>query len=131
MDYTKTLTSGIANIYDPASNKENSKKVPDEDLKTHVSVGREVIMAGAQRRLNARQSGRAIVKYISGEVDALLIDLWRRVGREARNKVDIVAIGGYGRAELCPHSDWDLLFLVPQLNDTETSAAIQRCLYIL
>ena len=119
------------NNFETASNKENSKKVADEDLNKHVSVGREVIMAGAQRRLNARQSGRAIVKYISSEVDALLIDLWRRVGGKARDKVDIVAIGGYGRAELCPHSDWDLLFLVPKLNDTETHAAIQRCLYIL
>ena len=66
----------------------------DEELKKHVAVGREVVMAGAQRRLNARQSGRGIVKYISGEVDALLIDLWRRVGGEARDQIDIVAIGG-------------------------------------
>ena len=103
----------------------------DEDLKKHVAVGREVVLAGAQRRLNARQNGRGIVKYISREVDALLIDLWRRVGGEAREQIDIVAVGGYGRAELCPHSDWDLLFLVPKLNDADIDACIQRYLIIL
>lgn len=88
-------------------------------------------MAGAQRRLNARQNGRAIVKTISSEVDTLLIDLWRRVGGPAREQVDLVAVGGYGRAELCPHSDWDILFLVPGSTDGQIQAAIQRCLYVL
>ncbi len=109
----------------------DTRPVADEELKKHVSVGREVVMAGAQRRLHARQSGRAIVKYISSEVDALLIDLWRRIGTEVSDQIDIVAVGGYGRSELCPHSDWDLLFLVPRLNDQNIDAAIQRCLYIL
>ncbi|HCU90902.1 MAG TPA: hypothetical protein DGR97_13210, partial [Gammaproteobacteria bacterium] len=103
----------------------------DEELKNHLSVGREIVMAGAQRRLNSRQNGRAIVKYISNEVDVLLVELWSRVGGKACNLVDIVAVGGYGRAELCPFSDWDLLFLVPRLNDSKIDAAIQRCLYIL
>ena len=103
----------------------------DEELKKHVSVGREVVMAGAQRRLNARQSGRAIVKYISSEIDALLIDLWHRIGAEVSEQVDIVAVGGYGRSELCPFSDWDLLFLVPRVGDAEIDAAIQRYLYVL
>lgn len=103
----------------------------DEALKKHVEVGRQVIMAGAKRRLNARQSGRSIVKFVSREVDALLIDLWRRVGGPAQEQVDIVAVGGYGRAELCPHSDWDLLFLVPEPDDEEVHAAIQRFLYVL
>lgn len=107
------------------------KPVADEEFKNHLSVGREIVMAGAQRRLHARQSGRAIVKYISNEVDILLIELWECVGGKACNLVDIVAVGGYGRSELCPFSDWDLLFLVPRLNDPEIDAAIQRYLYIL
>ena len=103
----------------------------DEALKKNVAVGRQAIMAGAQRRLNARQSGRSIVKFISSEVDALLIDLWRRIGGSAAEQVDIAAVGGYGRAELCPYSDWDLLFLVPDPDDEHTQTAIQRFLYVL
>ena len=83
-------------------------------------------MTGADIRLSAKQGGRAIVKYISAEVDKLLIDLWKDVAGSAAPAVDIVAIGGYGRAELCPQSDWDLLFLVEDAQDKAINALIQR-----
>ncbi len=72
-----------------------------------------------------------MVKFISTEVDALLIDLWRRAGGAALEQVDIVAVGGYGRAELSPYSDWDLLFLAPDPDDEQVKAAVQRFLYAL
>ena len=83
-------------------------------------------MAGAQSRLDAQQGGRAVVKFISNAVDDLMIDLWREVAGDASDAIDLVAIGGYGRAELCPESDWDLLFLVPAARDAQINALIQR-----
>ncbi|MGR8921183.1 MAG: [protein-PII] uridylyltransferase [Gammaproteobacteria bacterium] len=98
----------------------------DAELREHVRSRRDEVIAGAERRLDAHQSGRAIVKFISKGVDELLVDLWRAVSGPVANAVDIVAVGGYGRAELCPHSDWDLLFLVPNARDEAINAAIQR-----
>ena len=105
--------------------------MPEPDFKERARRRRQEIMAGAQRRLDAHQGGRAIVKYISSEVDALLIDLWRDIAGPACDQVDLVGVGGYGRSELCPHSDWDLLFLVPKSRHEGIDAAIQRFLQVL
>ena len=103
----------------------------DVDLREHVKASRQVILADADSRLEAQQGGRDIVKYISRAVDDLLIDLWRHIAGADAAEIDLVAVGGYGRAELCPHSDWDLLFLVPDLNDARTNAAVQTFVKIV
>ena len=97
----------------------------DIDLREYVKERRQRIMAAADSLLDAQRGGREVVKSISGAVDQLLIDLWRQVANEVAPAVDVVAVGGYGRAELCPYSDWDLLFLVPAKRDQRIDAAIK------
>ncbi|MEX2481906.1 MAG: [protein-PII] uridylyltransferase [Gammaproteobacteria bacterium] len=99
--------------------------MPDTELTDRYKQRREAMLAGAKGRLDQHQGGRAIVKYASAAVDKLLIDLWREVAGERAATVDLVAVGGYGRAELCPQSDWDLLFLVPDARDRQTMELIQ------
>lgn len=72
-----------------------------------------------QQRLLAGASGEEVVTATTDLVDGLIVGRYRtaaRTGGEELTTVGfqqscLVAIGGYGRRELAPHSDIDLMFL--------------------
>ena len=52
-----------------------------------------------------------LVRALTRHVDATLTELWADTGMPA--SMALVAVGGYGRGELFPHSDVDVLVLLP------------------
>ncbi|MEH6713457.1 MAG: nucleotidyltransferase domain-containing protein, partial [Paraglaciecola polaris] len=46
-------------------------------------------------------------------VDALLCHAWQLLELHKESKIALVAVGGYGRGQLQPYSDIDLLLLSP------------------
>ena len=94
-------------------------------IKTFLSEAREI-------QLQAQRSGMdgGLVSNIrSDAIDIILEALYVRVGKDAE-AITLVATGGYGRGELCPLSDVDLLVLVPSHSAT-TKAAVEKILYPL
>ncbi len=55
--------------------------------------------------------GTAAIRRRSAVVDRILIEMWRRVfDGNSTQSVSLLALGGYGRKDLFPYSDIDILF---------------------
>jgi [protein-PII] uridylyltransferase len=67
---------------------------------------------------------RELVSSRSHHIDNLLCELWKYL--EISGELSLIAVGGYGRGELHPFSDIDLLFLLPnKLADGQTEKISQ------
>ncbi|HEY1767907.1 MAG TPA: HD domain-containing protein [Terracidiphilus sp.] len=68
-------------------------------------------MALVRQTCERTGDGTAAIRRRSAVVDRILIEMWRRafVGQPAQN-VALLALGGYGRKDLFPYSDIDVLF---------------------
>src|ERR1051325_2013120 len=68
--------------------------------------------------------GAEIVRALTALTDDILVDLFREaVDGTASEGFCLVALGGYGRRELSPYSDIDLMFLYAPSQGWAASAA--------
>src|SRR5438477_444129 len=104
-------------------------------LKVALTAGRGEI----HRRFEATGDGAATVReqcFLIEQLIRALFDLVTRVIYPLPNptsgeRLAIVAVGGYGRGELAPYSDVDLLFLLPYKRTPHTEQVVEYLLYLL
>ncbi len=63
--------------------------------------------------------------------DALLRQLYRHFFGNLQQPLALLAVGGYGRGELHPHSDIDLMLLLDEAEDPQTREQIEQFLMLL
>jgi [protein-PII] uridylyltransferase len=107
-------------------------------LKQALAEGRAAVEAGFD---GTPATSRATVNGFSALTDILVSAAWHATcrwlvdpavaTRRDTGSVAVLAVGGYGRAEMAPFSDVDLLFLAADRLSDGAQAAIEAMLYVL
>ena len=79
----------------------------------------DIAATGASTRSVKRQ-----LRELSGVADVVLRDLWAQA--EFSPQCSLLAVGGYGRGELFPHSDIDVLILLPDGMNAQADEAFKN-----
>lgn len=77
------------------------------------------------------QSVNSLVKARARFIDDVLCQLWRHYGLAEHKGLSLIAVGGYGRGELHPYSDIDLLILADSRLSTKQQEQIGQFITIL
>ncbi len=119
-----------------AQHGEHARQPVVDLLKDALEQGR----AEMERRLDARPSaGHAIAGGYSFLIDQLVRTVHEYVtqhvypaaNRSTGERLAIMAVGGYGRSEMAPHSDVDIAFLVAERRNSWCEQVVEAILYIL
>ncbi len=101
-------------------------------------------LAGGRAEIARRLSVRPSAGHDSAEAQAFLVDQLIRVihdhvtadlypapNRTSGERLTIMAVGGYGRGEMAPHSDVDVAFITPSKQTAWCEQVIEAMLYFL
>jgi [protein-PII] uridylyltransferase len=92
-----------------------------QNAKARLDQGRAAIL----ERHRAGAGGQEVVRSISTLTDEVVGELFASICGEGDPPLALVATGGYGRRELAPRSDVDLLALLPDEKDPRRARADQ------
>ncbi|MCH7344066.1 [protein-PII] uridylyltransferase [Pelomonas sp. CA6] len=81
------------------------------ELRQHFKSGKAELLERFAQAKPSAAAAQTLMRRLARHVDATLQQLWAQAGMPA--DAALVAVGGYGRGELFPHSDVDVLLLLP------------------
>jgi len=82
-------------------------------------------------QFKAKKHINKLVALRAQYIDELLVRLWTLVGLDEKKALSLIAVGGYGRGELHPKSDIDILILSEQSYTSECEEKIAQLITLL
>lgn len=93
----------------------------DRRLQLHPSQG---YRAATEQAFLIDQIVRLIYDYVT-------VHVYPAANRSASERIAVLAVGGYGRGEMAPHSDVDIAFVTPYKRSSWTEQVVEAILYLL
>lgn len=93
----------------------------DRRLQLHPSQG---YRAATEQAFLIDQIVRLIYDYVT-------IHVYPAANRSSSERIAVLAVGGYGRGEMAPHSDVDIAFVTPFKRSSWTEQVVEAILYLL
>ncbi|MGK5077240.1 [protein-PII] uridylyltransferase [Janthinobacterium sp. HLX7-2] len=101
------------------------KKQIQEQLKQQLKADRQVVVAAFQ----ADGKPEKLLRSLRHSVDGALARAWQEAGLPPGTA--LVGVGGYGRGELFPYSDVDLLILLQEAPDAAAQEKLEELVQLL
>jgi len=126
------IEAAVAN----APDQKTIRKVTVDAVNKSRDQGREAIAAAFRKDPHRAREMHRTYAYQTDIVIRLVLDVVTQHLHANHNptkgeRLALLAVGGYGRAEMAPHSDVDLLFLTPYKITGWAESVIESMLYIL
>jgi len=110
-----------------------------EPLLKRLKVAYQAGFEEIKRRCEAGEGGITLVRaqtYLTDEIIRALYDvtseyIYHQPNPTSAEKLCLVAVGGYGRGEMAPYSDIDLLFLLPYKQTPWGEQVVEYMLYMM
>lgn len=106
-----------------------------DHLKHVLADGRRAIRADFEAGASGREVARRTCALVDDLIGSLYLhvteDLYPLANPSTGERLTLIATGGYGRGELAPQSDVDLLFLLPYKRTPRSEQVVEELLYFL
>ena len=93
-------------------------------LREHYRAGKTALLSSLATSGASTRGIHGLLKKLARHTDTTLRELWQRA--DFSPDTCLIAVGGFGRGELFPHSDVDVLVLLPDGTQAENDPALKE-----